>query len=321
MMLTTPLYSEVGGVRLLTDLLSRVTLRKMSASFRVLAVMTACLLISSGIARADALDNSVKETTAKPQKVRLAAVLALSKSKDPRAVYAVTNTLRHDEDHNIRRIAAIALEKMIDHTTADDARELALDALERASKQDRDLKVMETSARVFKTLATLRGGKNSPNGNKPAVFVNIDAAVDQSKKAPKDAPDRLAKIVRKSIERTGYSTSWPGGLPSSKDLSKSKSQAYIVASTVKKIEITKGGKQTTIACTVAIRVSPWSGKDGGEKWEANKSASASGSAKAMTGNSEHAISSGMRDCIDAVTEDVTNRQVVPFLKRVAQAGS
>jgi hypothetical protein len=153
------------------------------------------------------------------------------------------------------------------------------------------------------------------------VFVNIDKAIDQSKKAPQDAPDRVAKIVRKGIERTGYSTNWPGGgMPTSKELATNKSQGYIVASTVKTIEVTKGGKQTTIACTVAIRVAPWGGKDGGEKWEANRAASASGSAKAMTGNSASDISSGMRDCLEAVAEDVTNRQVVPFLKRLAQAG-
>ena len=39
----------------------------------------------------------------------------------------------------------------------------------------------------------------------------------------------------------------------------------------------------------------------------------------MTGNSANAISSGMRDCLEAVAEDVTTRQVVPFLKRLAQA--
>jgi hypothetical protein len=29
----------------------------------------------------------------------------------------------------------------------------------------------------------------------------------------------------------------------------------------------------------------------------------------------------VRDCIEAVAEDVTSRQVVPFLKRIAAAGS
>jgi hypothetical protein len=264
----------------------------------------------------------VKETTAKAQKVRLAAVLALSKSKDARAVLAVSNAVTRDADEKIRRVAALALERMIDASTADDARELAFASLDKAARGDRNSNVRATANKTLKSLAALRAkGSATRVGKGPAVFINIDPATDQSKKAPKDAPDRLVKIVRKGIERTGYSTSWPGGLPTQKDLSSSKSQAYIVASTVKKIEVTKGGKQTTIACTVAIRVAPWGGKDGGEKWEANRAASASGSAKAMTGNSANDISSGMRDCLEAVAEDVTTRQVVPFLRRLAQAGS
>jgi hypothetical protein len=285
---------------------------------RALAVLTAALLLCGRAAHADSIDTSVKETTAKQQKIRLAAVLALSKSKDARAVLAVSNVVTHDSDDKIRRIAALALEKMIDASTAPDARELAISSLERASKSDKNRDVRTTATKTLKSVSALRVAAAPRAAGKPAVFVNIDAATDQSKKAPKDAPDRLAKIVRKGIERTGYSTTWPGGLPTSKELSSNRSQAYIVASTVKKIEVTTGSKQTTIACTVAIRVAPWNGKDGGEKWEANRAASASGSAKAMTGNSANAISGGMRDCLEAVAEDVTNRQVVPFLKRLAQ---
>lgn len=283
---------------------------------RALAVITACLVLSSTIARADQIDQNVKELTAKSSKVRLAATLQLAKSKDARAVLGVSGALESDKDPTVRRVAALALEKMVDQRTADDARELALRSLEEASKHDSDAKVKSTAANVLKSLASLKKSSKTISAT-PAVFVNIDTAIDQSKKAPKDAPDRVSRIVKKSIERTGYATSWPGGLPTSKDLSSSKAQAYIVASTVKKIEVTKGPRQSTIACTVAIRVAPWGGKDGGEKWEANKAASASGSAKALTGNSDRDVQSGMRDCLEAVAEDVANRQVVPFIKRLA----
>ena len=250
------------------------------------------------------------------------SVEAMNPGSQISAFRSVSNTVTRDSDEKIRRVAALALEKMIDASTATDALELAIASLEKATKSDSNHDVRDTATKTLKTLAPLRAKSSSPKANKgPAVFVNIDTATDQSKVAPKDASDRLIKIVRKGIERTGYATSWPGGLPTQKDLSSNKSQAYIVASTVKKIEVTKGGKQTTIACTVAIRIAPWGGKDGGEKWEANRAASASGSAKAMTGNSANAISSGMRDCLEAVAEDVTTRQVVPFLKRLAQAGS
>jgi HEAT repeat protein len=287
---------------------------------RVLAVFAACLLLSTRLAHADQIDQNVRELQAKSSKVRLAATLSLSKSKDARAVLAVSGALNDDSDATIRRVSALALEKMIDQKTAEDAKALAFEALDKAAKTDGDAKVKSTAAATLKALGALRkSSSGSATGGKPAVFVNIDTATDQSKKAPSGAADRVAKIVKKSIEsKTGYSTTWPGGsLPTSKELTSSKSQAYIVASTVKKIEVTKGARQATIACTVAIRVAPWGGKDGGEKWEANKAASASGSAKAMTGNSERDINSGMRDCHEAVTEDVATRQVVPFIKRLA----
>jgi len=286
---------------------------------RALAVLTACLLLSR-TAVADPIDQSVKELQTKSQKVRLAAALALSKSKDARAVLAVSGALNNDSDPTIRRVSALALEKMVDASTAEDARELALDALERAARSDSDSKVKSTATSTLKALSGLRKSASKSTSSSPSVFVNITSPTDQSNRAPKDAPDRVVKIVRKSIEKTGYATSWPaGGLPTSKELTQSKSQAYIVAANVKKIDVTKGARQTTIACTVAIRVAPWSGKDGGEKWEANKAASASGSAKAMTGNSDRDVNAGMRDCLEAVAEDVTNRQVVPFLKRLAAA--
>lgn len=286
-----------------------------TAMSRALAVVTACLFLC-GTAEADAIDDSVKQLSSKSQKVRLAATLALSKSKDARAVLAVSGSLTHDSDATVRRVSALALEKMIDAATAEDALELSFEALEQAAKQDRDPKVRSTAADTLKSLAGLRRKRR---GNWPSVFVNIDNAVDQSRKAPKDAPARLAKVVRRSIEKTGYATTWPGGLPTSKELMQSRAQAYIVAANVKKIDVMRGARQTTIACTVAIRVAPWGGKDGGEKWEANRAASASGSAKAMTSNSPNAVMSGMHECLEAVAEDITNRQVVPFLKRLAQA--
>jgi HEAT repeat protein len=285
---------------------------------RALAVIAACLVLSSTDARADQIGQNVKELTAKSSKVRLAATLQLAKSKDARAVLGVSGVLENDKDPTVRRVAALALEKMVDERTPDDARELALASLEQAAKHDKDAKVKSTAATALRALASVRKSGKATISARPAVFVNIDMAIDQSKKAPKDAADRVSRIVKKSIEsKTGYATTWPGGLPTSKDLSSSKAQAYIVASTVKKIEVTKGPRQSTIACTVAIRVAPWGGKDGGEKWEANKAASASGSAKAMTGNSDRDVQSGMRDCLEAVAEDVANRQVVPFIKRLA----
>ncbi|MDX2093143.1 MAG: HEAT repeat domain-containing protein [Kofleriaceae bacterium] len=285
---------------------------------RALAVMTACLLLCTRTAMADTIDSNVAQLENGPTyKVRLAAALALSKSRDARAVLAVANALEQDADATVRRVSALALQTMIDARTPDDARELGIEALERAATLDKDAKVKRTATASLKALAPYRRKKAVA---RPSVFVNVDATMDQSKKLPKETSANVTKIVKTNVERTGYATSWPGGLPTQAELSSSRSRAFIVASTIKKVDVQKSGTQAQIACTVAIRVAPWGGKDGGEKWEANKAASASGSAKATTPARERDIQSGIRDCVEAVAEDVTARQVVPFLKRVAIAG-
>jgi len=290
---------------------------------RALAVVAAWLLLG-GAVHADTIDTTIHQMADSSYKVRLAAVLALSKSHDARAVIAIAGALRNDGEPTIRRVAALALGKMIDVRTASDARDTGLDALTEAATGDADLKVRATAERAQQDLSGLRHKKkppDAPSSDKPGVFVNIDSTTDQSKHAPSDAGERLARILKKSVERTGYATSWPGGLPTQTELTSSHARAFIVASTVKKIESSKVGRQTQIMCKVEIRVAPWSGTDGGEKWEANRAASASGSAKAMTGNSDREIAGGVRDCLDAVAEDVTTRQILPFLKRLASAGS
>jgi len=292
---------------------------------RTLAVVAACLVLCMiRTASADTTETNVAQLAGTGSyKVRLAAALALSKSRDARAVIAVADALANDTDPTIRRVAALALEKMVDSRTPADARELGLTALEEAATNDRDAKVRTTASTALKALSGLKRKKGSSTSStessagKPSVFVNVDPTTDQSKKLPKEASERVMKIVKSNVERTGYSTSWPAGLPTSAELTSARSRGFIVASTVTKLDITKAGTQTQIACTVAIRVAPWQGKDGGEKWEANRAASASGSAKATTGNRDRDIQGGVRDCIEAVAEDVTARQVVPFLKRLS----
>ncbi|MBC7974947.1 MAG: HEAT repeat domain-containing protein [Myxococcales bacterium] len=292
---------------------------------RALAVVTAWLLLWCGVARADAVDLHIRQMSDASYKVRLAAALALAKSEDPRAVIALADALERDRESTIRRVSALALGKMIDARTAEDARELGLDAIADAALHDADLKVRATALRAQQDLSGLRRKKKDAKlvakANTPGVFVNIDSATDQSRLAPSDTGERLTRILKRGIERTGYATTWPGGLPTQVELTASHARAFIVATSVKKIEISKVSHRTQVSCRVEIRIAPWSGTDGGEKWEANKAASASGSAKAMTGNSDREVAGGVRDCLEAVAEDVTSRQVMPFLKRLANAGS
>ncbi|HEY1556802.1 MAG TPA: HEAT repeat domain-containing protein [Kofleriaceae bacterium] len=287
-------------------------------------VVLALLFVCVRVAAADRIDSNVRQLrNSGSAKVRLAAALALSKSHDARAVIAVADALEHDDDATVRRVCALALEKMIGPHTAGDATALALDSLDRAAAGDEDDNVRRTAGRAASALARYRRGappaKAIDRGDKPEVFVKIDATIDPTRRASPEAVERLRVIVQKTVAATGYATAWPGGTPTQADLASSASRAFVVATTVKKVELARVGHQTQIECTVSIRVAPWSGSDGGEKWEASKAANAQGSAKALTGSSDRDVANGVRDCLEAVTEDLVARQIVPFLRRLVVA--
>lgn len=267
------------------------------------------------------MDRSVDRlATGKAYRVRLAAALALSKRKDGPAVNALATALKTDDQPAIRRVSALALSKIVDSRTPDDAREVAFDALDRAIASDADVKVRDTARKALRALSGLRRvakPKPAPRAGRRDVFVTIDATTDQSMRAPTGASERVTRVVKKGIERTGYATSWPGGNPTAAQLTTANSLAFVVASTVKNIRTSPVGRQTQIACTIAIRVAPWDGRDGGERWEASQAASASGSATAVTGNTDREIAGGVTECLEAVSADVTARQVLPFLNRLA----
>lgn len=290
----------------------------------MLAVVTAWLLLCAGAAVADPVTDGIRKLGRDPsQRVRLAAAASLAKERDPRAIIALAGALRNDSDNGIRRVAALALARMINARTAPDALQLAFTALDDAKANDRSSDVSVAAANTLLKIGRFRprkARKPGKRGNGPAVFVNVDKTIDQSRQLPAGGGARLEKILKDSVGRTGYATSWPGGgMPTSADLDAHSSRGFIVASTVKKIEIRKVGSQTQIACTVAVRIAPWTGRDGGERWEANRAASASGSAKATVGNSPKMVTAGVNDCIEAVAENVTSKQVVPFLRRLASA--
>lgn len=305
-----------------------------------MGIAAAALLCTLAVrpARADDVDANVALLApGKTYKQRLGATLALSRSRDPRAVIGLADALEHDADPTIRRVSALALGKMIDAQTAPDARELAFASLDKAIAADRDASVRETAKDAMAGLRGLRGavaGRRAVPGaadakgaaakaSAPAVFVAVDTFLDKAtgKGAPTDVVGRVTSLVRRKVETTGYATTWPGGPPSAAQLAASHARGFMIASTVKKIAVRKLSAQAEVSCTVAIQVAPWEGSDGHERWEAHQSASASGSAKAMTANNDREIQSGVRDCVEAVAEDVTARKVMPFLKQLASAGS
>jgi hypothetical protein len=316
----------------------------------VIAMITAGTAVSTvGEARADSIDDRIAElSSGENYKLRMASALSLSKSSDGRALRALAVMLLDSgSERSLRRVAVLGLSKQLPNAPASLRAELVR-ALERAASSDGDAKIRASAASaakaVKKVMAEEPGGQKPERAgtpdrvgtgdgrdrptpqvqtpgtlrsDAPKVFVNVDSAVDMSTKMSSAGLTRLTAQVKKSVSKMGYATAWPGSLPTAGDLRVNQARAYVVAATVKKVEVKKqSDRMTEVACTVTIRVAPWLGTDGNELWEADRAASASGSAKAQTGVSEREVAGGMRDCVEAVAEEIATRQVIPFLQRL-----
>ncbi|MEM9490348.1 MAG: hypothetical protein AAGC55_14475, partial [Myxococcota bacterium] len=108
-----------------------------------------------------------------------------------------------------------------------------------------------------------------------------------------------------------------GKQPTKAQLRRSKTKAYMVGTQISALQIRKKGNSAEVACTVSIRVNPWEGKGGKERWTANQTAQAKGAGKVTGSGTSRGIANSTRDCVLAVAEQVAAQQIVPFLRRVA----
>lgn len=273
-------------------------------------------------ARADVIDDEGRELLGAPHyKRRLAAALTLSKVHDGRAVRALATALEQDDDPKLRQVAALALAKAITSDTPRVDRDVAFAALDRATVGDGDARVRELAARTLQKLAAMRAPATKlpavAKGPPPAVFIYVAAATDGSAKAPADAVDRLGGLVSGVVGRRApeLTTAWPGPLPTQKALGAAGTRAYSVVTRIAAVDVVQRGGQAEISCKVQVRVQPWNGIDGAEKWVAHKAASATGAGRATTAATARAVAGGIRECVNAVAEEVTAKQVVPFLRK------
>lgn len=285
---------------------------------RGVLLAVALVVASTSRAVADDLDPAIDQLAhAESYKVRLAAAINLSKSHDGKAVTALSTALIRDDEPTIRRVCALALAKIVDETTPKSSRDLANRALAQAAKSDRDAKVRDAATKAIAALASI-ATEPSGGGGGPEVFVNVGGATDTTHKGPPDLEKRLAGVVRGVVKHSSYAVEWPGGgSPTHGDLQRAGTKAFFVGTTIASIEISKHGNHTQVDCTVAIRIAPWDGSDGSERWEATKAATAKGSGMAETGSSDTLVAGGIRDCVLAVAEEVAERKVVPFIKNLA----
>ena len=277
------------------------------------------VLVTVGMAftaHADDVDDRVKQLTgSRDYKLRLTAALWLAKKQDPRAITALIHALGNDAEATVRQVAARSLGTLVDSATAKSLRRRAIDVLERAAKQDSKTKVRKEAARSAQRLSRV-------NSSGPRIFLLIGKPLLGKHEVPSSLDDDLESSLQNMVrdQAPDFMVSWPASeLPTKAELERSKTQAFIVVAKIAELAVSKKGGKTEVACSVTMRVNPWEGRDGKERWAAHQTASATGNGRVSGASSSRGVDNAKLDCLLAVAEQVTAKQVIPFVKRVAAA--
>jgi hypothetical protein len=268
---------------------------------------------------ADKVDDSANQLrSSQDYKIRLSAALFLAKQQgDRRAVKALARALLVDSESTVRRVAALSLGTLLTPGVPRDAREAGLKALEQSADTDGDKRVRASAGSAL-LRARAQLGAAAAGGGKGRLFVHVGKPSDRTGKLPSGSVEMVQAAVKSALRRNAPDYQMSSGAPPTRsELASRKLRGYYVGAAVAKVAIESNGSSTEVRCTVSLRVSPWTGSDGNEKLVANESATASGSGRIQTsaGDSQRAAA----DCAVAVSEELTARQVVPFLRRVASA--
>lgn len=284
------------------------------------AAAAAVLLLLAPAARADKIDDSSNQLRAsRDYKVRLSAALFLAKQQgDGRAVKALARALMVDGETTVRRVAALSLGTLLTPALPADARRAGLKALERSAETDGDRRVRASAGSALLRARSQLGVSGASGGGGGRIFVHVGKPNDLTRKLPSGSVEMVQAAVRGSLRRNApdYQTS-SGSPPTRSELAARRLRGYYVGAAVAKVAIQANGNQAEVRCTVSLRVSPWTGRDGNERLVANESATASGSGRVQTSAGD--TTRAAADCAVAVSEELTARQVVPFLRRVARA--
>lgn len=261
------------------------------------------LHLTSADARAD-IDRQIRQLRDSDNfKVRLSAALALAKTRDRRAVAALARALRRDSSATIRRVAVDSLSKVLARPLPKSSVRLGLAALDRASQRDPDKRVRRAAARIHEKLTRRRrrGG---------GAFVALGKPSDPSRAGPRGIRRQMMSTVSEAVEREAPSLEV---FPRAK--SPTNSRGWFIGASISGLSVSRKGRSAEVRCRVAVRVSPY--LNGRERFIAGETASAKGSGRVVGGNSKRELDRSKRECVLAVVEQVTQQQVLPFIKRAA----
>jgi len=286
--------------------------RGIEIAILALSLALAAVVARAPLARADNIDTLIAQLGNSSDKIRLSAVLNLTKLGDPRGIEPLIRTLENDSDKNVRGTAAKGLGVLVTASVKGKPRDAAVKALTDASNDPNAFVAAQASRALAAINASAPPTTSPPPSKGGGVYVNI-GPMSSKTNSPDDAKLRamMGKIATKTLGKVpSLPTTWPGGgVPTASALSQKGVMGFYIDGTLNELKVTTSGSTATISCKVNMLLADFP----------NKSIFGflNGGAKVQGSSSPKDIALASEDCVSAVVEDLIAKKIVPTIKTKA----
>lgn len=282
------------------------------ALLRALTIMTALLIVFRAMpAHADNVGVLIKQLESDSDKVRLAAVLNLTKLGDAKAILPLVKVVGNDSDDAVREAAAVGLGKLATNSKGS-IKNLVINGLKKAEANDSSGRVKTQAGKSLVALGAGGGGTSTPppTGGKNGIYVNIGPMSSKTGDSAVDGKMRpaMVKVSQQTLTRVASSmaTTWSGGgAPTSAQLNQKGFQGFYVDGTLNELKVSGD----TVSCKISMLLASYPDK--------SVFGFLNGGAKVQGGSSARDIALASDDCVAAVVEDLIAKKIVPTIKTKA----
>lgn len=240
-------------------------------------------------------------------KLRVAAVIALSRNLTDENTAALAHALITDQEAVVRRVAVIAVAKACGSLALGARTQTAACDAMTIARRDADKKVKKLA------LAAARAPAAPPTAPLSAgLYVYIPVTTRSSEHA------QLVSAIGAGLAESSsmFSVDWASKTPQQADAARKSRRAYRVDVAAARIDVRKGTRgSVSLQCSVSMAVAPWYGATAGERWTASDTARITGSAKIdSTGTRAEATA----ECVRALGRDIAKKRLAAFLRTTSR---
>ncbi len=261
------------------------------------------------LAFADNLDSLVKELGADSERVRLSAVLNLTKLGDVRGIDPLVKVIADDSDKKVRSAAAVGL-GVLGAAANKTQKAKALAALQKAASSDPSEFVKAKAEDSLKKLGSSGGGTGPTPSGGSSIYVNIGPMSSKTGNPTADARFRaiIVKTAGSTLGKTApkMQQTWPGSLPTTPQGFAAKGySAFFVDGTLNELKVQTSGNTSTVSCKINMLLASFPDK--------SIFGMLNGGAKVQGSASQKDIDLAGEDCVTAVVEDLIAKKIVPTI--------